>query len=152
MAGITLGTLTGANTTFMLAVANLYPTPVQIQGFAADDVIETEAASPVETQMGVDGILSAGLVAVPRKHIITLQGDSVSNLVFEAWDAAQQAAAQTGGDLLWASAVLRLPSISRTYIMAKGVLSSVMSSPSVKKLLQPRKYEITWETIAPGPM
>src|SRR4051812_31282865 len=82
-------TLTGANAILTLSVAGLYDTPVQIQGFSADDVTDTGSIDTKETLMGVDGRLSAGWTAVPVTQTITLQADSLSNDFFENWRQAE---------------------------------------------------------------
>ena len=53
--------ITSANAILTLAIPLLFPTPVQLQGFAADDVYDIPRIKSVETLMGVDGVLSGGL-------------------------------------------------------------------------------------------
>jgi hypothetical protein len=65
--------ITSSNAILFLGVTNLYATPQQIQGFAADDVYDTEALEVSEASMGVDGILTAGYVNRPVVQSYTLQ-------------------------------------------------------------------------------
>ncbi|WP_048996431.1 phage tail fiber protein [Burkholderia multivorans] len=141
-------TITSANAVFMLAVTDLFPVPQQLQGFAADDIFDTEALTPAEVVMGVDGKLSAGYTPVPTKQNISLQADSDSNLIFEAWHLAQQ----TAKEVYFASAIVRLPSVSKSYVLTNGVLTSYMPIPDAKKILQPRKFQITWESVVGAPI
>jgi hypothetical protein len=132
----------------MLAVTGLFPVPQQLQGFAADDVFDISDVSPAETMMGVDGKLSAGFVFMPVEMGIMLNADSESNLLFDAWFAAQQAARE----IYYANGIVRLPSVQRSFVLTKGVLKSYKPSPDAKKVLQPRKYSITWESIVGAPI
>jgi hypothetical protein len=143
-----MASITGANSVVMLAIAALYPVAQQLQGFAADDVFDSEGIASAEILTGVDGNMSAGWVYVPIKQGYTLQADSASNALFEAWYQAQQAIQE----LYFASATIHLPATSRSYVMTKGVLTLHKPTPDVKKVLQPRKYEITWSKIFAGPL
>ena len=138
-----MGSISAANSIFMLAITDLYATPQQLQGFSADDIFDVEAIDPIQVVMGVDGTLSAGYVPVAIKQTITFQADSASIDMFEAWYAAQAAA----GDVYFASGIVTLPGISRIYTLTNGVLTSYSAMPGAKKLLQPRKFGITWESI-----
>lgn len=139
--------LTVANVVLMVAVPPLFPTPQQIQGFAPDDVYNVPIIKSVEVMMGVDGIMSSGFTFVPIPMEITLQGDSASNSLFDIWWTQMQAAK----DVYIASGTLKLPTIATKYVMTNGVLSGYAPAPQGKKLLQPRKHEITWGGWAPAP-
>lgn len=139
-------TLTSATTVFALSVRNLFPTPVALQGFATDDVFDTESLASAEVMMGVDGNMSAGFVYVPVKQGITLQADSDSNDIFDDWWAANQ----VNADVFFADAIITIPAIQKQWTMTKGVLSQWKPLPDVKKLLQARKYEITWSRVLPS--
>jgi hypothetical protein len=141
-------TLTGANSVIMLSIAGLYPTPVQLQGFATDDVFDTDAVDSAETLMGVDGYLSAGWVATPKKQTYQLQADSPSNRIFDAWAAAQEGI----GEVYVATGIIRLPAIGMSYAMTRGFLTSYKPTPAVKKIMQPRQYGITWQSVLPAPI
>jgi hypothetical protein len=143
-----MATLTAANSIITLAVAGVFSAPVQLQGYDVDDVFSTEAVETGETRMGVDGRLSAGFVFSPVTVEYTLQADSPSILLFENWDAAEQAAAEK----LYASGSVRLPAVGRQYTKVHGVLTRVPRMPSAGKLLKPRKFTITWQQITPGPL
>lgn len=138
--------ITSANSVLMLSIGGLYPTPQQLQGFSADDVFDAEAVDSAETQMGVDGNMSAGFIFVPINWNITLQADSLSNDIFDNWYSAQQAARAP----YWASATVVLPSIGRKWAMTNGVMVSYPPMPAGKKVLQPRKFGIRWERISPS--
>src|SRR5437763_922035 len=111
--------ITAANSIITLAVDGVFPAPVQISGFAADDIFDVESQKKVEVLMGVDGNLSGGFVHVPLVWMITLQADSESNLLFDAWDDAQTAA----GDTFIASGDIVLPSIGFTMALKRGFLT-----------------------------
>lgn len=140
--------ITSANAILILSVPLLLPVPQQIQGFSTDEIFDTESAAINETLMGVDGILSGGFVYMPRKMTITLQADSASNTFFDAWAQGMTAgvfvAPATGG--------ITLTGIGKAYVMANGFLTGYKPTPDAKKLLQPRKFELTWESITPAPI
>lgn len=141
-----MGDITGANATFMISVTSVFPAPVQLQGFAADDVFETDPLESVEHYMGVDGILSAGFVFVPVRMGISLQADSPSNQLFDAWWAAMQAAR----GVFFANGVVILPNVGQKWALAQGILQHYQPVPPVKKLLQPRKHGILWTAVSPA--
>lgn len=132
--------LSGANSIIMLGITGLYPTPQQLQGFAADNIFTAEMIKMVETLMGVDGILSGGFVNVEKKQTFELQGDSASNDIFDNWAAAQE----TLNDTYEANGVVTLTTLGKKWTMTTGFLTGYTYMPDVKKLIQPRKYEITW--------
>ena len=141
-----MGDITGANAVYTISITDLFPAPVQLQGFAADDVFDTDPLESAEVLMGVDGFLSAGFVFVPVKQSVTLQADSPSNLIFDAWWSANQASRS----VFYANGFISLTAIKTQWVMINGVLTTYPPTPNVKKLLQPRKYAITWGGISPA--
>jgi len=138
-----MATITSANSVLTLAVAGVFGSATNIQGFAVDDAFESEAVQQSETLMGVDGHLSGGKVWVPYKMTVHLQADSPSVQIFDAWRAAQDAAV----DVYVANGTIVLPSTGFTYTLVNGYLTTATPFPAVKKTLQPVVYEITWQTI-----
>jgi hypothetical protein len=65
------GSITAANAIFQLYIPAVFSAPQQLQGFAADDIFDTENQELVQTQMGVDGLLSGGFVFIETKQTIT---------------------------------------------------------------------------------
>jgi hypothetical protein len=140
-----MATLTTVNAVLMLAVNNIFPVPQQLQGFAADDVTDVEGIETSEAVMGVDGILSAGFVYVPVRQNITLQADSASNALFDLWYTTQRQVQ----DLFFASGIIVLPGLGTQWVMNKGTLTQYKPVPDVKKISQPRKFQITWQSVIP---
>jgi hypothetical protein len=138
--------ITAANSVYILSIAGLFP-PIQLQGFAAEDVFDTEILATAEVLMGVDGVMSAGFVFVPTKQTITLQADSASVVIFEQWQEAQK----TIKGIYSATGLVTLPAIGRKYALTNGVLTSMPQISDVKKVLQPRKFGITWQDVSPAP-
>lgn len=145
---MSLRTLTAANSVVMMGITGLYPTPQQIQGFAADEMFSTDAVSRAEVLMGVDGVLSGGYVYVEVKQTFTLQADSMSCDIFDNWDANEQ----SNAEVYIANGVISLPNIGKKWTMTRGFLTSYMPIPDQKKLSQPRKFIVTWNTISPSPV
>ena len=138
--------ITGATATFVLAIASLFPAPIQLQGFAADDVFTTDPQESAEVLMGVDGFLSTGFVFVPVRQMIALQADSPSNDLFDFWHASMVAAKQA----FFAQGNVNLPAINRNWTLINGTLTTYPPVPDGKRLLQPRRFGITWESISPA--
>jgi len=140
--------ITAANAIYMLSIIPVFPIPVQLQGFSADDVFGTDPQTVAETSMGVDGKLSAGFVFNAVNQNVTLQADSASNDVFDAWQTAQQVIKDT----YRAQAVITLTAIGRKWTLTNGVLTTYPPLPDAKKVLQPRRFGITWEAVFPSPV
>jgi hypothetical protein len=138
--------ITAANAILMLSIPGLVPVPQQIQGFAADDVYDVDAIESAEVSMGVDGVMTAGFVYVPVKQNFTLQADSESVGIFDLWWATQQQAA----DVFYANGGIVLPSLGTKWTQTRGALTSWKPVPDAKKLLQPRKFTVTWQSIIPA--
>lgn len=136
-------TITSANSVLALVIAGLYPVPQQIQGFATDRSFATQAVQRAETQMGVDGKMSAGYTPNPVPMTITLQADSASKDVFRIWDQAQQ----TAREVYFASGTLTIPATGETFVLTRGVLTNLNPVPAGGKNLQPQDYQITWESV-----
>jgi hypothetical protein len=142
-----MSTLTSANSVVALSIANLYNTPQIMQGYAADDAFAADEVAPTEAVMGVDGKLSAGWTPQPTQLHIMLQADSVSNQIFDDWYAAQK----SSRDVYVASGTIALSGTNQKYTMRKGYLTSYTPMPGNKKILQPRKYVITFEEMSAAP-
>ena len=138
--------ITAADAILALTVTSLFTTPQQIQGFATDDAFNFPDVDLVETMMGVDGVLSAGWVPVAFTQEIMLQADSDSNVLFEQWFLAQR---QVKTPLI-ASGYAVVPSTSRQYNLVSGFLKTYSPAPQAKKILQPRRYSIIWNSITPS--
>ena len=140
--------ITSANALIVLTVPGVLAVATQLQGFAADDVFDTDDVEMAATLMGVDGILSGGFVYSMVPWNIALQADSPSMPVFEAWDQAQQAVV----DVLPAQATVTLTSVGRSYQMVTGYLVRGKRMPDAKKTLMPRKWRIDWQRVIPIPV
>ena len=139
-------TLTAANSVFMLSIADLFDVPQQLQGFAADDMADTDDVEPGEAIMGVDGFMSVGYTPFITKQKIAIQSDSLSARMFEDWLAAEKAAQEK----YICNATLTIPGIARVYTMTRGILIAAKQVPPIKKLLQPRTFVIAWQSVDPA--
>jgi hypothetical protein len=138
-------TITAANSILILST-DLFGIH-RLQGFAADAITETDGIQQAETMMGVDGRLSGGYVPAPTVQNITLQGDSLSN------DYMDQIAGQAEQlrETVIITGSLVLPAIGQKYAMRRGFLTNYPKFPSVQRVIQPRRYQITWEAVTPSP-
>src|SRR5262252_6687153 len=137
-----MASITGANVSITLAIPPLFPSGVKLQGFAADDVFDTDAIEINEVVMGVDGIMSAGYVNVMVAQNFALQADSPSIIVFDTWYTSMLAAQ----DVFFAQGVAILKAVGKKWAMTKGSLTSYKPIPDTKKLLQPQRFRITWQS------
>lgn len=140
-------TITAANSVYILTVDILYPQGVQLQGYTADAAFATEAVEPTENMVGVDGIMSSGFVPYLTPQTISLNPDSDSSVIFENWLAYMKAQRE----VVYADAVISLPSIQRKYAMTKGALSQIVAIPGTQRVLQGREFRITWGSVDPAP-
>lgn len=143
-----MANLNTANSALSIAVATLFPTPVRIAGYAADDAFMAGEVESAETYMGVDGILSAGYTPYPIEFDITLQADSASNSFFDAWIAGQAQAME----VYEASATILIQGTGALYQLSRGFLKSPSVMPEAKKVLQPRKFKIIFNTLSLAPV
>ena len=140
--------ITSANAVFILSVPLLLPVPQQLQGFATDDIFSTDDVDATEVMMGVDGILSGGVVLAAIAQGISLQADSASNGLFDAWYQGQR-----GNVAAYpAQGIITLSSIGKSYVMNTGYLTRYKPMADAKKVLQPRQYRITWQAVYPVPV
>lgn len=140
-------TLTAANSIIMLSVPRLFDTPQQLQGFMTDDIFDNDSLSPAETQMGVDGLLSAGWVPIPVVVGFSLQADSDSIAFFETIYQASQ----TAREIFYINGNISLPSLQRKYNMRRGILTGYPVIPTGKKVMQGRKFQVTFESVTGAP-
>lgn len=140
--------ITGANAVLMITIPGFLPVPTQLQGFAADDVYDTDDVTVGEVLMGVDGIMSAGMVFEPTPQDISFQADSPSVAIFEAWDAFEQANTVK----LFAQMNTTLPNLGKSYQQVQGALVRLKRMPGVKKVVQPRKWRIMWQSVIAIPV
>lgn len=143
-----MATLTAANSIITIGITGIFSAAQQLQGFETDDVFSTAAVVSAVTKMGVDGNLSAGWVPTEKKQTYTIQADSPSNLIFDTWATTQEAAQE----LFPAFGIIVLPGIGTKYAMTKGFMTSYIPVPEVKRIMQARKFEITWQSILPAPV
>lgn len=139
--------ITGATAAYQISVPGVFSAPIQLQGFAVDDVFDTDDIESAETLMGVDGKMSTGFVFVPVDQKISLQADSSTMFVFDQWWAANQAAE----DNFSASGIVWLKALGQKWVLTKGSLVRFKPMPPVKKLIQPRSFTVRWESISAAP-
>jgi hypothetical protein len=139
-------TITSANSVVSIIVAGLFPSPVQLQGYSTDKAWDTAAVVLTETQIGVDGRKTAGLVFNAVKQTYSFQADSPSIAFFEAIFAAQRVAR----DVYYITAIVDLPSTGQSYVCNKGTLEDYNSVASAGKVLNAREFSINWGSVIPA--
>lgn len=142
-----MATLSTANSALSLAVLGLFPVPQAMQGYATDDSIATDDVNPAEVMMGVDGKLSAGFTPYATVQTYMFQADSPSLAFWDTILEAQKARNET----LELFGTLNIQGIEKKYALVKGFITSATPAPTSKKVLQPRKFVVTWQSVTPAP-
>jgi hypothetical protein len=136
-------TLTSANASVSMTASALFPQPVAVNGFAADDAFEPEAIENGEYSYGIDGTFSAGFVFNEVPLVLTIQANSPSIVTFEQiWNyefsnRTKQIIGMT----------ISVPSIARRYQFTNGYLRSY-KAPAGKRILQPAVVNFVFGQMA----
>ena len=140
------GQITSADCIFFLGITNVYPNPLQLQQFAADDIFESEQLTPAEFIMGADGYLTGGFVNVPTPMTIAFNADSPSIQLFDTWYLYQK----QNQTIAWAFGTVAFPSLGKKFTLDRGGLRNYRLIADPKKVLQPPRYTIVWQNPAPA--
>lgn len=143
-----MSSLTSANSVIMLTIPGLFDTPQQIQGYSADDIFDTGQVSNAEVLMGIDGKLSGGWIPAVKTQTYTLQADSLSVSFLDTWIQAESQAREK----FIANGTILLSAVGTSYQLVRGFLTSASIMPDAKKILQPRKFVISWQDVNPSPV
>lgn len=149
-----MATITSATATYLLSIAGVFPTPVQLQGWGVDEAFDTEAVDAAVTQVGVDGTGVAGWVPREVPQTLTFLASSPSVEIFDQWIRAQDAIS----DVLYANGIIRIPAIGIQLTLGMGTLTRYPVASNVKRVLQPRVFTIHWlpqpgvAAIVPSPL
>lgn len=135
--------ITSANAVVVLNIPGVAGAGANLEQFSMEDIFTTQPAEANETMMGVDGILSAGYIFTPKKMEISLMANSPSIALFDAW--YQTMSAQVA--VIAASGSITLPSVGYIYTLFNGFLTRYSTTSDARRVLQPRRFEITWNAI-----
>ncbi|KPA87288.1 hypothetical protein PF66_06198 [Pseudomonas asplenii] len=138
-----MGTITSANSTFAIAITNLFPVPQSVQGYSSDSMFAMDAVDIAEVVMGADGKMSAGYIFNPQKQTVTIMPDSPSYSMFLLWANTMKAAR----DVYWANATIIMPAIKKKFTLKNGVMANFKAMPDAKKTLQAAEFHLTWESV-----
>lgn len=141
-------TITSADSTFVLSVADMAILGVVLEGYAADAAFALDNADTAETMLGVDGRLSAGWIPRSYNQTITLAADSPSRQIFDAIVAYQD----VNRTIVRLNSVITLPGNQYSYGMRRGVLKNYSAMPNAQRVLQPMTFAIEWERVEPVPI
>lgn len=145
-----MASITSVNASISLTVASLVGATVlpqvNLSGFSTDDIYSTTPVALKEIQMGLDGRLSAGRIFQPIEMTISLQADSPSIPWFDAWNALELAIADT----YWCNGSVWLNSLARKWTLNTGTLHNYQALPDAGRVLKPRRFTITFESVSPA--
>ena len=140
--------LDNSNSSVSLQVNNLYPIPQDIQGFSTEDMFSAAEVKPVEVMIGVDGKKSTGFLPMLKEVTLMMQADSQSNDIFVNWFQVMDATRSSDFD---AELIIRVQGTRKSYACTNGSLTSYSPTPKGGKVLGPRSYTITFESIYEAP-
>ena len=140
--------ITSSNSVLLIGVNGLYTTPQQLQGFGEGDAYMMDVVNTTETRLGADGIMSAGWIPQIKILHVTLQADSASNSFFEAWYLAQESAREA----YFAFGTIDQSSVGKIYTLSNGVLDGYTPIAEAKKVFEPRKFSIKFNTVLGSPV
>lgn len=143
-----MSSITSANAVLVLTAVNLFPVPQKIEGWSSDSSFMHDDAALAETQMGVDGRLTAGFTPMEKVQNLKLQADSPSVQVF---DLIKQTTEVTR-DVVWLAGTLTIPATGEVFTFTRGVLQTAPVAKSSQKVLQPQNYRIVWESVKRSPI
>jgi hypothetical protein len=141
-------TLDNANSAFSLQIVGLFDAFVPQQGFGVDASIIAQPINPTEVSMGVDGLMGMGFTPQPKKITISYRSFSESIDMYDVWFNAMELSKQSFA----ANAVLIVPGIRQKYMMIYGGLTEYTPFPELKKTVEDRKFEITFQNIFRSPI
>ena len=139
--------ITSSNSVFQLSAGTLYPQPVLMKQYTADRAFASEDADIAEVAKGVDNNLYYGWV--PRLYVQTIMfaPNSPSVGIFENIVLTEDSLM----DKIPLAATIVIPALSRKYTFNNGILSRYTPFPSAARVMEPRGFTITWDTVVPSP-
>jgi len=140
--------LTTANSSIVLSFAGLYPNGVTLQKFTADDIFDTADVSNAEVVMGIDGKMSYAWKPAPIVQTFSVMADSPTALIFDQVYASEQQAKEK----ILVQGIVRMTGQGLVYQMMNGVITSMSVMSSAKVTAQPRKLQVTWESMNASPI
>lgn len=142
------GSITSANSIFLLGATNLFDVAQRMQDFSADDISSHEAMQVAETMMGVDGYLAYGFVNTPMTQNMMLMAKSDSIAFFETLYTSQKQIQ----DIYPLYGSITYPSRGVKYTLTNGVLTNYAPVADARRVLQPRRFTLVWESCLPAPL
>jgi len=136
-------TITSANSVVTMTQASLFPAPVQFYGYSADKAFSQDAVDFAETQMGVDGRMTAGYTPNVTPFTITLQADSPTRQYMTILISAMRQARE----IFYVNMTVTIPSTGEVVFLTRGVLKNAKSIPDANKVLQPIDYQFEFESV-----
>lgn len=139
------GTITSANSVFILTVPGIYPQGIQLQGYSAEKAWSTDAQEITESQIGVDGVKASGFVPAMVPQTVSLLANSVSRRIFNNIIDATKA----NKDAIVFQGTITLPSTGESYSCLNGTVKNSKRIPDAGKVLNPVDIQIEWQDIVP---
>jgi hypothetical protein len=139
--------ITSANATIIINVAQIFPNGFNLTRFATDDIYSASNIRKNIQKMGVDGYQSSGKIWVSKPVVYHFQADSPSCSFFDQWAAAEDQL----NDTLTASGLITLTGLGTKFNLVNGSLGEVSPIAQAGQTLKERSFEIVWNQITPAP-
>lgn len=128
-------TITAANSIVLFSTENYFSSPIQLQGFQADNAFGFGDATIGETRIGVDGLQSGGWVSHEVPFTIYLEANSASRTQMEEFRAYCNGRKETER----VTFDVTMPSTGQR-VVASGFMVSHSGGTSAQKLLKGSQY------------
>jgi hypothetical protein len=144
------GSITSANASIQLTIPGVYSSGILLDGFAVNDILDTEAQTLVEGRVGADGETVAGYVFNLNKFRMMFQANSPSIPVFYNWKAAQDGDV----DVIAGSMTIIAPSLGLDVDLTDVYCESLPFLPPLKKVAEELTVSMfsspNWATTSSG--
>lgn len=137
--------ITSANAVALLSTS-IFPIPMQLQQWAADDAWSVESNQLAEAVMGVDGHASFGYTPTLKAITFNFMADSISLL--EVVDPIILYM-DNQKDILPVNLTISIAALGRGWRFENGTLTSAQRAPDGKSTLQSRTAVFTFESVTP---
>jgi len=128
-------TITAANSVVLFSTENYFSSPIQLQGYQADNAFGFGDATNGETRIGVDGLQSGGWLSHEVAFTVFLEANSASRIQMEQFRAYCNAQKETER----VTFDITMPSTGQR-VNASGFMVSHSGGTSAQKLLAGTQY------------
>jgi hypothetical protein len=135
--------ITSANSESILTVEGLFPAGIVLQGYGTDAGVALDNLDLVETRMGLDGFMAAGVTPNIFAINIALEPNSPSvTPLGQIWTAMT-----TAKRIYECTLVITVPSVGRVFTFIRGVMKSGVPFSNINRILATMTYGFNFENM-----